>query len=499
MLGSDPMRKPGGQIAHDRALLGAWLLGLAVCTIGGCTTPKPNLSGDAATDTAVTDTGLDSGDDAETDTGIDAGVCDDERVRECDGVGAMCETYVWNDPTQCGACGRVCDTGQRCIAGACTTPIVSALAMGSAHGCALLSDGHVVCWGSDMAGQLGEGLSSEMGVLERHVPVAVRNLDDADVLVSRGDYSCAIRDTSRQVVCWGQNNPNKWGPIEPQSLYTVPEPLVFIDPTERAESMSLALGHLAVHTESDRILTAGLAAASQLGRETGIARHFAAAIEGAPTGDRIAVATGGSSASGHTCVVIDGAVYCVGYNGCAQAGQPDSMVRLMDFTRVPGLANIVDVVSGQNYTCALDDAGAVHCWGCNSSGELGIDPVDLARHPPAVVSGLPPVGQIIAASSTMYAVTTSGEAVWGWGDASEGQLGLGMSEIADQPAPRELIAQAGSTYEVSTSNSLTCLLERRAGTNPRILCAGRNIAGGIGFPTSERARNFTFEPHPFFE
>jgi alpha-tubulin suppressor-like RCC1 family protein len=46
-----------------------------------------------------------------------------------------------------------------------------ALALGASHGCALLQNSEVVCWGRNDAGQLGQGVTNLPGEPELAVPV----------------------------------------------------------------------------------------------------------------------------------------------------------------------------------------------------------------------------------------------------------------------------------------------------------------------------------------
>ncbi len=78
----------------------------------------------------------------------------------------------------------------------------------------------------------------------------------------------------------------------------------------------------------------------------------------------------------HTCAVTTaGAVLCWGNNEYGQLGngsQTSSSVPVP----VSGLSSgIVEVSTGDDYTCALPAGGVVQCWGTNIEGELGDDSV----------------------------------------------------------------------------------------------------------------------------
>ncbi len=76
----------------------------------------------------------------------------------------------------------------------------AAAVVGSTYSfCALLSTGHVDCWGFGFYGELGDGNTTSS-----EVPVAVDTITNAAVLVSSYYGFCARLSTSH-VDCWGDN------------------------------------------------------------------------------------------------------------------------------------------------------------------------------------------------------------------------------------------------------------------------------------------------------
>ena len=117
---------------------------------------------------------------------------------------------------------------------------IKSIDVGGGHTCAVASDSHAYCWGNNIVGQLGNGLSGVNGT--RSVPVAVitsgvlagQTITD---ISAGGTHSCVTTQTG-EAFCWGQassgelgNNSYNWsshpvtvtttGAIEGQSLVKV--------------------------------------------------------------------------------------------------------------------------------------------------------------------------------------------------------------------------------------------------------------------------------------
>jgi alpha-tubulin suppressor-like RCC1 family protein len=95
-----------------------------------------------------------------------------------------------------------------------STPLgqVTRIATGSAHTCALLSDGTVRCWGSGGNGQLGDGTTTDGSN-----PVVVLESDGTPLggvtqIATGGAHTCALlEDAGRTVRCWGLGDNGQLG------------------------------------------------------------------------------------------------------------------------------------------------------------------------------------------------------------------------------------------------------------------------------------------------
>ena len=76
---------------------------------------------------------------------------------------------------------------------------VRAIDAASSMTCALITDGTMYCWGDNRYGQLGDGTTDV-----RWTPVQVTNLTGVAGIAAGGSHTCALTTTG-EVRCWGEN------------------------------------------------------------------------------------------------------------------------------------------------------------------------------------------------------------------------------------------------------------------------------------------------------
>jgi alpha-tubulin suppressor-like RCC1 family protein len=147
-------------------------------------------------------------------------------------------------------------------------------------------------------------------------------------------------------------------------------------------------------------------------------------------GDAVMVDANGS----FSCVVLfGGSVECWGYNGTGQLGNgstTDSNVPV----EVTGISNAISVSLGNEFACALLDTGAIQCWGANGYGQLGNGDDTLAdTSTPVDVTGLINCFALAAGGNHVCALG-AGEAHC-WGSNSSTQLGNGDGSVPYSNVP----------------------------------------------------------------
>jgi alpha-tubulin suppressor-like RCC1 family protein len=100
----------------------------------------------------------------------------------------------------------------------------------------------------------------------------------------------------------------------------------------------------------------------------------------------------------HFCLLRqDGEAICAGTNIFGQLGRGAMTEFENAFAPVAGAHSFKSLTSGAMHVCGLDDDGTVHCWGLNTTGQLGDGSIEN-RATPVAVAGLSKVVEVAAGS-----------------------------------------------------------------------------------------------------
>src|SRR5262249_46529483 len=96
-----------------------------------------------------------------------------------------------------------------------TNAVAKSLSLGAEHTCALLSDGHIKCWGRNDSGELGQGQpygrgrsAGQMGDALDVVQLGTGR--SAKLIAAGAHHTCAALDDDT-LKCWGQNADGQLG------------------------------------------------------------------------------------------------------------------------------------------------------------------------------------------------------------------------------------------------------------------------------------------------
>jgi len=241
---------------------------------------------------------------------------------------------------------------------------ISAVATGYDHACALATDGSAWCWGTNDVGQLGDGTT-----VGRAAAAPVTGLTSGVAAISAGHaHSCALK-TDGSLWCWGTNFA---GDIGDGTATTRTTPVLVSGMSSGVASVAVGSDHVCAVKTDGTAWCWGNNGAGELGDGTEATRLVPAPVK-LPLG-ATAVAAGYSHTCA---IATDGTVWCWGNNISGQIGRAIEACDARPCSnpipaQVSGLPpGVVAVTAAYNWTCALERDGTVWCWGRNPDGELG--------------------------------------------------------------------------------------------------------------------------------
>lgn len=390
------------------------------------------------------------------------------------------------------------EAGQGGAAGGGKALIANEIATGGFHSCALVENGEVRCWGSNSAGQLGDGTTTK-----QLTPVPVLTspggspLTGARALVTGHGHSCVLIGDG-EVHCWGWNSFGQLGDgtstnrMNPAPVLTSPGGA----PLGKVQALTLGFAHTCGLLDSGEVRCWGWNEDKQLGDGTTTNRKYPVPVlsgpGGPPFGDAQAL---GLSIAEHTCALLNSSeVRCWGDNGYGQVGDgtfglPNYRAYPVPVVQSPGgapLKSVKALALGASHTCVLHSDEKVRCWGMNNRGQVG-DGTSIERHTPVLVlaspDGPPFSGVRALALGGWHSCALVGESVRCWGENAFGQVGDGTTDDRKNPVP--LLESPGGpplagVQAMAASFQHSCA--RLADGSVR--CWGSNLAGQLGDGTT---------------
>lgn len=271
--------------------------------------------------------------------------------------------------------------------------VVQIAATGS-HSMALLANGTVMVWGSNLYGELGNGTSThgrEVAGDYVDLPQPVPGLHEAVYIATGGSTDVAVLKNGT-VVGWGENSTYQLG-----------------DGTRTEKDTPVHVRGL----ENVKAITVG----------------------------------GFPAAGAHILAILaDGTVMGTGRNDSGQlgAGNPEYASSAVP---VRGLSGISSVSADISHSLALTSSGRLYAFGSNEYGQLGIGAspetcgtTPCSRNPVPV-----PLGPVTSASAGFrYSAAVSGGHVYTWGSNLQGQIGDGTTAQKNSPTLVAGVSGAGS-------------------------------------------------------
>ena len=347
--------------------------------------------------------------------------------------------------------------------------------------CGVTPQGVAYCWGDGFRDRLGNGTSN----IDSDVPVAVSGgLTFQSISTGLGQAGCGVT-TDGLGYCWGTIASTYFRSNVPAA---VPGGLTF-------QSISAGYVHNCGIVVGDDAYCWGLNSAGQLGDgSTTTPAVLTPVAVSAGLKFEVLTSGGGDDGLSHTCAItLTGDAYCWGGNSEGQLGDgsttnsntPIAVSGGLKFQSIGagGGGRVNAVFTG--HTCAIALNGDGHCWGGNSSGQLGNGSTTSSTAPVAVSGRL--VFQSISAGYRHTCGVTAAGSAHCWGQNGEGQLGNGSTTNSTTP----VTVSGGLVFQsISAGWEHTCGVT----TTGDGYCWGSDddgelgIGGGIGLGTTTPVR-----------
>lgn len=226
---------------------------------------------------------------------------------------------------------------------------VTKVSLGYEHGCAILSDSSLNCWGNNRFGELGAVTDGDFSIEPKKI-LAPSQWQD----ISAGpSYSCAIA-SDNTLWCWGRNRNGRLG-IGNSTNSVVPAQV-----GDKTDWQQVNTGgvHACGIDGQKKLWCWGGNSGGQLGVGTKVDSTFPIRVD---ENDWVYVDAG----TAHTCAIqADESMWCWGRNDAGQLGDAtveDSPVPLASLIGSWSTVNIVE-----DRTCGIKTNGELLCWGSGS-------------------------------------------------------------------------------------------------------------------------------------
>ena len=280
-----------------------------------------------------------------------------------------------------------------------------ALGAGSSHACARKTDGTLWCWGSNSAGQIGDGTTTSPRLSPTQVLVTPGGLPLTGVTqVAVGSNATCARKMDGTVACWGGNGEGELGDGTTTS-HSSPSPVLTSPggtPVTGLAEVYIGNSYACARKIDGTAVCWGFVNSDGMVGNASTPRLSPTPVLASPGGAALTNVAQLALAPTHTCArKTDGSVVCWGKNDIGQVGDGTTTSPRMAATQVlvaaggAALAGVSEIASGDNAywggesTCARRNDTTVYCWGTNTSGQIGDGTTTSPRPSPTLVPTSP--------------------------------------------------------------------------------------------------------------
>lgn len=302
---------------------------------------------------------------------------------------------------------------------------IVSISAGEGHNLALKSDGTVWAWGWNGLGQLGNGTTNDS-----HTPTQVFGLGSV-VAISGRAYHCLALKSDGTVWGWGWNSWGQLGNGTTTNAVLLPvQVLGLTNPTAISAGYMVSIARMYDGT----VRVWGTGPKGELGQGNS-GDHSYTPIQVPGLSNVLSISADFQEPEA---LKADGTIWMWGWNNLGQLG-----IGTTTDTNIPmqvlGLTNMIFAgATGDRNNCAIKADHSVWTWGRNYNGQLGLGTADQNPHPiPVQMPDFGNGGYVVMVQTPDWhslALRSDGT-LWGWGANDHGQLGNGTTNDAYSPTP----------------------------------------------------------------
>jgi len=293
--------------------------------------------------------------------------------------------------------------------------------------CAVLSTGHLKCWGQNTYGELGAGTTAATST----VPVAVKNISTATAVFGSYHGFCALLST-RHVDCWGYGGSGQLG----NGSFANSNVPVAVRNISNATTVTGGYETFCARLSTSHVDCWGYGTFGQLGNGSLTSSDVPVPVKNISTATALAQSGVNSDDVSSVCALLaSGTADCWGFNQYGELGNgttttSDVPVAVLG---VSGAKAVTGDYNGSGF-CVVLSTGHMKCWGDNFYGELGAGTTAATSTVPVPVKNISTATAVFGGQAA-FCTRLSTRHVDCWGSGATGQLGDGSVQSSNVPVP----------------------------------------------------------------
>jgi alpha-tubulin suppressor-like RCC1 family protein len=284
---------------------------------------------------------------------------------------------------------------------------------GGSHTSAIDKNGRAWGWGYNLYGQLGNN-----AIVSQLTPVSVLGAIKTFCKINPGQNHTAAIDKNGRAWCWGRV---VFGQVGDNQITTDRlTPVSVLGAIKTFCEISGGGSHTLAIDKNGRAWGWGYNNNGQVGDNSPFTNRLTpVSVLGAVK--TFCQISGGSSFS--AAIDKNGRAWCWGSNGLGQLGDDTTTQRATPVSVLGAIKTFCKISGGGSHISAIDKNGRVWCWGYNIYGQLGDNTIISKQTPVSVLGAVKTFCQILSGTNFTLAMDNYGK-IWGWGDNSNGALGI---------------------------------------------------------------------------